>query len=73
MAERNPASVLRPTDIDQALIRRSHQGDSEAFRELFERKHRRVYLIAYQVLGDQIIILRALHGAQQWPESFEEQ
>ncbi len=38
---------------DGALIARSRDGDAEAFRALFDRKHRRVYLIAYQILGDQ--------------------
>ena len=37
---------------DQSLIARSRDGDTGAFRELFERKHRRIFLIAYQVLGD---------------------
>lgn len=37
---------------DAALVRRSAGGDEDAFRVLFERKHRRVYLIAYQILGD---------------------
>lgn len=43
--------MRRPTD-DGELVARSRDGDTEAFRELFDRKHRRVYLIAYQVLGD---------------------
>ena len=33
----------------------------------------RRYIVAYQVLGDTVIILRVLHGAQRWPESFREQ
>lgn len=37
---------------DRLLMARSRAGDTDAFRELFERKHRRVYLIAYQMLGD---------------------
>ena len=37
---------------DQVLIARSRDGDADAFRELFDRKHRRIFLIAYQVLGD---------------------
>jgi RNA polymerase sigma-70 factor (ECF subfamily) len=37
---------------DAVLVARSRDGDREAFRELFDRKHKRVYLIAYQVLGD---------------------
>jgi toxin ParE1/3/4 len=31
------------------------------------------YIVAYQVLGDTVVILRVLHGAQRWPESFREQ
>ncbi len=38
---------------DKALVRRSARGDQDAFEILFERKHRHVYLTAYQVLGDQ--------------------
>jgi len=38
--------------IDRRLLAASRDGDAEAFRELFELKHRRVYLIAYQILGD---------------------
>ena len=37
---------------DRELVARSRDGDTEAFRVLFELKHRRVYLIAYQVLGN---------------------
>ena len=28
------------------------------------------YIAAYQVAGDAVLILRVLHGAQQWPEQF---
>jgi toxin ParE1/3/4 len=28
------------------------------------------YIVAYQVLGDTVIILRVLHGVQRWPERF---
>lgn len=28
------------------------------------------YLVAYTFKDDQIVILRVLHGARQWPESF---
>ena len=37
---------------DRELMARSRAGDTKAFRALFERKHRRVYLIAYQILGN---------------------
>lgn len=38
------------TDAD--LVRAAGKGDEEAFRQLFERKHRRVYLVARQMLGN---------------------
>jgi len=28
------------------------------------------YLVPYRVMGDVIVILRVLHGAQQWPDRF---
>lgn len=37
---------------DEELVARSLAGEREAFRTLFERKHRRVFLIARQILGD---------------------
>ena len=37
---------------DAELVKRSAAGDTEAFRQLYEDKHRRVYLIAYQIVGD---------------------
>lgn len=43
----------RATDAD--LVRAAGKGDEEAFRQLFERKHRRVYLIARQMLGSQAL------------------
>ena len=42
--------LREPTDAE--LVRRSSTGDEDAFRVLFDRKHRRVFLIAYQMLGD---------------------
>jgi toxin ParE1/3/4 len=28
------------------------------------------YIAAYEIVGGEITILRVLHGAQEWPESF---
>ena len=28
------------------------------------------YLVPYRVVGDAVVILRVLHGAQRWPERF---
>lgn len=64
--------------IDAALIERSREGDTDAFRQLFGRKHRRVYLIAYQILGDtgraedvaQEVFLRLWHHCASYNEAF---
>ena len=40
----------RPSDAD--LVRAAGRGDTDAFRQLYDRKHRRVQRIAYQMLGD---------------------
>ena len=37
---------------DRQLVARCRAGDAGAFGVLFERKHRRIYRIAYQILGD---------------------
>ena len=37
---------------DTELIKRSAAGDTDAFRQLYEDKHRRVYWVAYQIVGD---------------------
>lgn len=37
---------------DRQLVARSAAGDTDAFRLLFDRKHRRVYRIVYQIVGD---------------------
>ncbi len=69
----------KPTEpSDQSLIARSRGGDTEAFRRLFERKHKRVYLIAYQILGDaaqsedvvQEVFLRLWERCADYDESF---
>lgn len=57
MGQRRPtprgAGLMSGEPGDGALVARSREGDAEAFRKLFDRKYRRVYLIAYQILGDQ--------------------
>jgi RNA polymerase sigma-70 factor (ECF subfamily) len=40
-----------PTEIDRALVRRFQGGDRHAFVELMERHERRVYNLAYRMLG----------------------
>ena len=66
------------SSVDRALLIGSREGDTEAFRELFERKHRRVYLIAYQILGDasraqdvvQEVFLRLWEHCAEYDPSF---
>lgn len=50
MSEEPRAQDTRAQDAD--LIKRSAAGDTDAFRDLYEAKHRRVFLIAYQIVGD---------------------
>jgi RNA polymerase sigma-70 factor (ECF subfamily) len=38
---------------DAELVRRAADGDTDAFRLLYDAKYRAVYLTAYQILGDQ--------------------
>jgi RNA polymerase sigma-70 factor (ECF subfamily) len=65
-------------DVDGALVARSRDGDTAAFRELFERKHRRIFLIAYQILGDvaqsedvvQEVFLRLWQHCSEYDASF---
>lgn len=46
----SPESLRELSDAE--LLRRAAGGDEDAFRVLFDRKHRGVYLLAYQILGD---------------------
>jgi len=39
-----------PAEDDLALVRKAQDGDSQAFRSLFERYHRRVYAVALGVV-----------------------
>ncbi len=45
-----PDALDGPSDAH--LVRAAGRGDTDAFRQLYERKHRRVQRIAYQMLGD---------------------
>ncbi|MEE8303191.1 MAG: type II toxin-antitoxin system RelE/ParE family toxin [Candidatus Tectomicrobia bacterium] len=76
--EDNPEAALRVVETIQQtvqmLIEHPHLGRAGRVADTRELVIPGTpYIVPYQVLGDQIIILRALHGAQQWPESFEEQ
>jgi RNA polymerase sigma-70 factor (ECF subfamily) len=42
---------VSPVDIDRALVRRFQAGDRHAFVDLMERHERRIYNLAYRMLG----------------------
>jgi toxin ParE1/3/4 len=73
LAERNPVAALQLDGrFDEAVeLLTSHpfigrQGRVEGTRELVMSDA--VYIIVYQTSEKDIVILRLLHGAQQWPE-----
>lgn len=37
-------------ELDRALVKRAQDGDAQAFRQLFDRYHRRAFAVAYGVL-----------------------
>lgn len=39
--------------VDNTLVTRAVQGDQAAFEELFKLYHKKIYSIAYQILGDE--------------------
>lgn len=45
--------------------RRGRSGDHEGTRELVVA--RMPYIVVYRIDGNEIVILRVLHGAQRWP------
>jgi addiction module RelE/StbE family toxin len=74
----NPDAALRIVDtIRQAvqiLIEHPHLGRAGRVADTRELVIPGTpYIVPYLVLDDRIILLRVLHGAQQWPESFTEE
>ena len=49
-AEERERRRLEAKEHDKGLVQRAQQGDREAFRELYERYHRRSYSVAYGVV-----------------------
>ena len=71
----SPAAASRLDDRIEAEVERLAQfpeigrlGRIEGTRELVIIYT--PYIAAYQVADDVVIILRILHGAQQWPDEF---
>jgi toxin ParE1/3/4 len=75
LAERNPLAALEVDDrFDQSVERLlphpqvGRPGRVEGTRELVVAGT--PYIAAYRVSRDEIVILRLLHGAQEWPDRF---
>jgi len=75
IAERNPLAAIAVGDRIEAAVRqlRDHPhlgrpGRVRGTRELVVSGT--PYVIAYRVEPDAVVILRLLHGAQRWPETF---
>lgn len=76
--EDNPEAALRVVETIretvQILIEHPHLGRGGRVADTRELIIPGTpYIVPYQVVEDRIILLRVLHGARQWPESFEEQ
>lgn len=52
-AEERERRRLEEREYDKSLVQRAQQGDRSAFRELYERYHRRSYSIAYGVVKNE--------------------
>jgi len=76
IAQHNPMAAERVFATILAAIRRlpdmpyiGRPGRVPGTRELVVTRTR--YIVAYRVAGDTIEILAVLHGARQWPKSFD--
>jgi toxin ParE1/3/4 len=73
IAQDNPAAAYAVHDAIQRQVERLAQhprigrpGRVEGTRELVVSGT--PYIVAYRVAGQDVTILRVLHGAQQWPQ-----
>lgn len=62
--DRIEASTARLSDFPES----GRPGRVEGTRELIAA--RTPYVLPYRIAGDTVRILRVLHGARRWPESF---
>jgi len=69
------ACQVPASDRDQTLLRRAGAGDDEAFRELYELHHRRVYFFLFRMLGEKTaaedILVEAFTAAWRQARSFQ--
>ena len=76
IAAANPRAARRVLEMVLAAVSRlpetpdiGRSGRVAGTRELVIA--RTPYIVAYTVLGDTVVILDVLHGAQEWPERLE--
>ena len=67
-ASRVHAAILASVGRLANHPRLGRPGGVEGTRELVVP--RTSYIVAYAVIGEQVIILSVLHGARRWPEQF---
>jgi len=75
IAAENPRAARRVMELILTAVSRlpanpeiGRPGRVGGTRELVVS--RTPYLVAYAVLGDELVILDVLHGAQEWPDTF---
>ena len=75
IASENPGAALAIWDEIETQVERlvaypqsGRLGRVEGTRELVV--NRTPFIVGYRVNGDAILLLRVLHGAQQWPDEF---
>jgi addiction module RelE/StbE family toxin len=75
VAEHNPRAadrlwgrILNAVERLAFLPGLGRPGRVEATRELVVP--RTPYIVAYTVIGDQVMILSIIHGSRQWPDRF---
>jgi toxin ParE1/3/4 len=75
IAKENPRASRRVMELILAAVSRlpetpdiGRPGRVEGTREWVIP--RTPYIVAYTVIGDDLVILDVLHGAQEWPDTF---
>jgi toxin ParE1/3/4 len=61
--------IVEGTEMLTQFPRVGRPGRVDGTRELVI--HHTPYIVAYRVVENTVIVLRVLHGAQQWPERLE--
>jgi len=76
IADENPAAAERTVRrIHEAVLRTAHMPKSGRIGRVAGTREITVpgtpYLVAYRIVENLIHVLAILHGAQEWPKSFE--